>query len=230
MIRPNGVHHLAIATANMKEQLSFFNEVLGMELVALYWMHGVDGAWHGFMKASDECYIAFVGMDSIGKIPIEIGKTHAGNGALPCAPGTMQHVALNVDTESELITLRDRIRSRGVNVFGPLNHGFCKSIYFAGPEQLTLEIATSEEAIDGNLWIDPEVVALVGISAEELGALRSPQHFAGDGGRIPQPPMDPSKPRSYQSPERYAQMLKMTDEEFGALSIPDPPVKAKTAA
>ena len=60
----------------------------------------------------------------------------------------MQHLALNVDDDAQLIAMRDRIRSRGVNVIGPIDHGFCKSIYFAGPEHLTLEISTSRAAID----------------------------------------------------------------------------------
>ncbi len=31
-----GLHHLAISTANMKEQIEFFTDKLGMELQALY--------------------------------------------------------------------------------------------------------------------------------------------------------------------------------------------------
>ena len=68
--------------------------------------------------------------------------------------------------------MRDRIRSRGVPVFGPLDHGLCHSIYFAGPENLTLEVATSDQVehpLDNQgMWIDPEVVELAGISSEEL--------------------------------------------------------------
>ena len=44
MTTVNGVHHLAIATKDIKSQIKFFNDVLGCELVALYWMHGVEGA------------------------------------------------------------------------------------------------------------------------------------------------------------------------------------------
>ena len=36
----NGIHHLAIATRDIKAQIEFFSDVLGAELVALYWMHG----------------------------------------------------------------------------------------------------------------------------------------------------------------------------------------------
>ena len=46
----NGLHHVAIATGNMKEQLQFFSDVLGMRLQWLYWMHCVEGAWHAFME------------------------------------------------------------------------------------------------------------------------------------------------------------------------------------
>jgi hypothetical protein len=99
----------------------------------------------------------------------------------------MQHVAFNVDTLEDLLALRDRIRSRGINVFGPLNHGLCQSIYFAGPEHLSLEIATSAVPIDDRAWIDPGVVALCGIDAEELAAMRSPTHNRDEGGRGAEP-------------------------------------------
>ncbi len=50
MNKVEGLHHLAISTANMKEQIEFFTDKLGMELVALYWMHGVKDTWHGFLR------------------------------------------------------------------------------------------------------------------------------------------------------------------------------------
>ncbi|MFW6093675.1 MAG: VOC family protein [Pseudomonadota bacterium] len=225
-IKANGMHHLAISTADIKQQIEFFTDVLGMELVALYWMHGVEGAWHGFMKANDHCYIAFVQLDAIREIPIEYGKTHAGSGALPSAPGTMQHLALNVDTPEELLNMRDRIRSRGVNVLGPIDHGMCQSIYFAGPEGLTLEVTTSEQPIDARAWIDPEVVALAGISEEELSRYRQPASYAGEGGGVPQPPIDPDKPHMRYPPKVYEKIMSMSDEEITRTSsMPEPPVK-----
>jgi catechol 2,3-dioxygenase-like lactoylglutathione lyase family enzyme len=227
MIKPNGVHHLAISTRDIKAQIEFFTDVLGMQLVALYDMHGVPGAWHGFVKASDSCYVAFVEMDKIKDIPIEIGRTHAGNGAAPSAPGTMQHVALNVETEAELLAMRDRIRLKGVNVYGPINHGFCKSIYFAGPEHLTLELATSEgQGIDARLWIDPAVVARARISADELARYKAPPQVADRGGAVPQPPIDPARPHVVMPKGPYEAIIAMSDKEFSAMAdYPDPPVK-----
>jgi len=225
MPKANDLHHLAISTADIKKQIEFFSDVLGMELVALYWMHGVDGCFHAFLKLHDSASVAFVQTPDNHRIEPVIGVSHAGNPTASCAPGTMQHVAFNVDTDAELLAMRDRIRSRGIQVLGPLDHGLCKSIYFAGPENLSLEIATSAEPIDARAWIDPEVVALAGISAEELARYMKPRVYAGEGGRTPQPPFDPSKPNQTW-PDKFQAVLSWPDEQVTAtLSQNEPPVK-----
>lgn len=225
MTQPNGVHHLAITTADIKTQIDYFNDVLGCELVALYWMHGVQGAWHGFMKLNDASYVAFVQMDAIKDIEPIPGVTHAGNGGGTSAPGTMQHVAFNVDTYDELLAMRDRIRSRGINVMGPIHHGMCDSIYFGGPEGLTLEVATSTEAIDGNHWIDPEVVGLANIDAEELARFRAPAAFERPTAAVPNPPIDPNKPHMVYPPAVYQAIMSMPDDEVAdRFSVTEPPV------
>lgn len=229
MPKPNDLHHLAISTGDIKTQIEFFSDVLGMELVALYWMHGADRCFHAFMKLHDKASVAFVQTpDNHGIVP-EIGVTHAGNPAGPSAPGTMQHVALNVDSEADLLAMRDRIRSRGIQVLGPLDHGMCKSIYFAGPENLTLELSTSTEAIDARQWIDPEVVALAGISDVELERYLHPPREAGQGGAVAQPPYDPAKPQP-SMPDEMRAVLSWPDEQVTAmLSQPEPPVKLRVA-
>ena len=69
MPKPNDLHHLAIATGDIKTQIEFFSDVLGMELVALYWMHGADGCFHGFLKLHDKASVAFVQTPDNHKIP-----------------------------------------------------------------------------------------------------------------------------------------------------------------
>jgi len=222
----NGVHHLAICTGDIKTQIEFFNDVLGAELKALYWMHGVDGTFHGFMKLNDHSYIAFVQNEQIRDIEPQLGVSHAANPGAPAAPGTMQHVAFNVDSEAELLALRDRIRDRGVNVMGPLDHGMCQSIYFAGPEGLNLEISTSEVGIDEQAWIDPEVQALCSISAEELARYLRPAAYEDRGGAVPQPVIDPAKPHMVYPPEVYERLMTMPDDILIAqFSEPNPPVR-----
>ena len=210
-----GLHHVAIATADMKTQLTFFSDVLGLRLVGLYWMHGVDGAWHAFMEMGEEQF-AFAFVPGNENVPIEYGVTHAGSGAGNSAPGSMQHIALRVDTLDELLAMRDRIRSRGVNVFGPLQHGLCQSIYFGGPEGLALEVATSCGApapLDNDgTWVDREVQELAGISDEELQALMHPAEYKDEGGAVAQPAYDPEKPHNHYPEDVYQAMLATPDE------------------
>ncbi|MGI9054090.1 MAG: VOC family protein [Ilumatobacteraceae bacterium] len=224
-VQVRGVHHLAVCTGDIKAQIEFFSDVLGCELVALYWMHGVEGAWHGFVKLNDMSYVAFVQMAGIADAPAEVGVTHAGHGGGISAGGTMQHVAFEVATEAHLLAMRDRIRSRRINVMGPIHHGMCSSIYFAGPEGLTLEVATSDVAIDGDHWIDPEVVRLAGISNSELRRFRQPDRFAVPSEPVKQPPVDPDLPQMAYPRPVLDRLMSMPDDEFTArMSKTDPPV------
>ena len=224
---PNGVHHLAIATRDVKAQIEFFTQVVGMELVALYWMHGVENTFHGFLRLGDSASLAFVQGPEMATIEPVFGVSHAGFTAGPVAPGAMQHVALNVATEEDLLAIRDRIRSHGHWVMGPIDHGMCKSIYLAAPEGVMLEFATSAAPIDAEEWIDPEVVRLCGIGPDELERYRRPAVFASRGGGVPQP--DPHARPNFVFPsgwrERGEAMFQMGDAEIAAaLSVPTPPV------
>lgn len=227
MNKVEGLHHLAICTADMKSQIEFFTDKLGMELVALYWMHGVENTWHGFLRLNDESAIAFVSNPDIEKIPVTMGQSHAGNSGANCAPGATQHIALRVKNQDELMAMRDRLRSKGVPVLGPMDHGMCVSMYFAGPEHLTLELSYSNEPIDQEAWIDPEVVALAGISEEELARYKKPTSFEDSGGQVPQPdPAASTGPHMTNYPEgAYEKIMTIPDEVSWSLVESEPPVK-----
>ncbi len=225
-VRINAVHHLAISTKDIRSQIEFFSDVLGAELVALFWMHGVPGGWHGFCRLNDSCSVAFVQLPANSEVEPQVGVTHAGTGAGSSAPGTMQHVAFNVDTVEDLMAMRDRIRSRGINVFGQIDHGLCQSIYFAGPEGLVLEVATSDSAIDPRAWIDPEVAALAGITEDELERFVRPAAYAGQSGAVAQPPVDMERPQLAYPQKVLEQIMSVSDEEMtGSRSYSEPPVK-----
>jgi catechol 2,3-dioxygenase-like lactoylglutathione lyase family enzyme len=225
---PNGLHHLAIATRDVKAQVEFFTDVIGLELVALYWMHGVADTVHAFLRLSDTATIALVQGPEMQRIEPQLGVSHAGFTAGDVAPGAVQHIALNVDTEADLLAMRDRIRSRDHWVMGPIDHGMCKSIYLAGPEGMQLEFSTWTGVIDANQWIDPEVMAFCGIDAADVARYRRPAPFASRGGAVPQP--DPAAKPNFVFPEanrEFAAMLAMSDAEIAAmLDHPEPPVPA----
>jgi len=216
---PNGVHHLALNTGDMKAQIEFFTDVLGAELKALYWMHGTNGYFHGFLKLNDLSYVAFVqapqGAAAAGEPP-----------AVPVA-SSINHVAFSVASEPDLLAMRDRIRDRGVVVIGPIDHGFCKSIYFGGPEGLRLELSTNGEGgIDERAWIDPEVVEKCAIDAGELKRYLTPAAYRDEGGQVAQPPLRPDKPHPMWRGAQLERALKMSDEEVTrTMSEPTPPVK-----
>ncbi|MEA2195941.1 MAG: hypothetical protein QOG42_2703 [Solirubrobacteraceae bacterium] len=225
-LHPRGVNHLAIATRDMKQQLTFWSDVVGCPVKALYWMHGVEGTFHGFVELSPASYIAFVQHPDNPK-DIEYGVTHAGNPGAPVTAGAMQHIALHVETLSDVLELRDRIRSRGVHVIGPIDHGFVQSMYFAGPEGLALEVCCGE-GIDERAWIDPEVVGLCDISPAEVEALKHPAPFERPAASIPQPASDPTKPTMQYPPDLYELMLAMSDQEiWDSASETTPPVRVE---
>lgn len=127
--------------------------------------------------------------------------------------------------ECEPHAMRDRLRSKGVPVLGPLDHGFCKSIYFAGPENLSLELSFSNKAIDAEAWIDPAVMALAGITAEERARYKQSSNFEDHGGAVPQPDVDAPGPHMTNYPEgAYDQLMSMPDEAVLAMSQTEPPV------
>jgi catechol 2,3-dioxygenase-like lactoylglutathione lyase family enzyme len=223
---PTGVHHLAFMAGDIKKHIAFFSEVMGCPLVALFDMHGVPGGLHAFLKMSEGSYFSIVQLPGVDEIPIELGKTHAGRGEEPSAPGTLQHLAFGVPDEAALLAMRDRIRSHGVNVIGPLNHGFCKSIYFAGPDNMALEVATSITTIDPSRWIDPAVLEKAGIDAAEAARFKAPAPFTG-ASPVPQPAYDADKPHMTYPKEAYLQMLAVPDEVIAnATAHVEPPVAA----
>ena len=91
---PSGIHHLAFMAGDIKKHIAFFSEVMGCPLVALFDMHGVPGGLHAFLRMNEHSYFSIVQLPDVDKIPIKLGETHAGNGALPSAAPTFQHPPL----------------------------------------------------------------------------------------------------------------------------------------
>ncbi len=227
MVQPTGIHHIAVMTGDMKKQIAFFSDVLGLPLVAIFDMHGVPGGIHAFLRLDERCFFSLVQLPETAEIPATLGITHAGTGAGNSAGGTMQHLAFHVADEAALLAMRDRIRHKGVNVIGPLDHGMCKSIYFAGPEQLTLEVACPGLAVTPDRWVDPAVLAKVGISAEEAAGYSNPDGYVGEGGTVAQPAYDPAQPHMAYPDEQYRMMLNIPDEALAAMTKHnEPPVPA----
>ncbi len=168
---PTGINHLAVATDDMKATLTFYAEALGLPLSGLFWMHGVAGAIHAFCEFPDGRMLSFIQFAQ--PVPRPEGVSHAASPADAVPGGTTQHVALEAPDLATLDQMRERLKAHGVKVSRPVEHGFCTSIYFAGPDDVQLEITVAHRRLDER-EIDAEVVERCGISAAELERLRHP--------------------------------------------------------
>ncbi len=112
-------------------------------------------------------------------------------------------------------------------MLGPIDHGFCKSIYFAGLENMTLELSYSTAPIDADAWIDPEVVDLVGISPEELARFRHPADHQAEAPPRAQPGNDAPGPHMQgYAPEAYEKLMAIPDQVvLEKMSVTEPPVQ-----
>ena len=187
----SGVHHVAFISNDMKAQIEFYTEVCGMKLVAIFPMHGVEGATHCFIEVGKDTYMSFVQIKGVNIEPI-YGVSHPVDITNPVAGGAMQHIALKLDSLEDMLAMRDRLRSHGYGVFGPFEHGMTQSMYLGAPEGMLLEFATVDtcESVRTEEWVVSESAAAVGISKEELARYVNPSAFDGKGGAIPQPGND----------------------------------------
>lgn len=224
-LHPRGVNHLAIPVGAMSTHLPFWCDVLGMPLKALFWMHNTDGVYHAFVEMAPNSYISLVEDPRTGKD----SKIVAADLGDQTAVGAVHHIAMDVDSLEDVLALRDRIRSRGIQVLGPIDHGWWQSIYFAGPDNVTLEITTGGN-IQAKDWVDPAVAELCGFSSEELERLKNPAPYDASQGRVPQPEEDPSKPRMLAIALDFDldKVMQVPDEEvWEKFSETDPPVASK---
>ncbi|WP_088308229.1 VOC family protein [Novosphingobium sp. B 225] len=219
---PDGIHHIAFMAGDMKRQLEFFTAVMGFPLVAIFEMHGVPGAMHAFLKMADDSLFSLVHVPGGEAIPTTMGVTHAGRGEAPAAPGALQHTAFRVPDMAALYAMRDRVRSHGIPVLGPIDHGFCKSVYFAGPEHMTLEVSTFTTPVEPQVWIDRAMLAGLGLSEAEMEAMIAPPGLDGPGG-LSQPAYDPAVPHLDYPQAQYERMLATPDSVFESLPAYPPP-------
>ena len=225
MTKANSFHHFAISTADTKRQIEFFTEAVGLELIALFPMHNIKGAFHSFLKLNDKACLSFVQLPQNAAIEAIPGVTFAGQ-AGEGAPGSIQHLALNVDDEEELLSMRDRLRSKGIPVLGPLDHGIMRSIYFAAPDNLSMEISTWARKLVPEAWIDPDIVKALDISEEELSRFKAPADYKDQGGTVKQPSLDPIKHHAVFEHQALKTVLEMSDDEvWNQLSTPNDPVQ-----
>ena len=132
-----GIHHSAYRCRDAEETRAFYEDLLGLPLAAALEEEREPGSGrknpfvHIFFKLGDGNYIAF--FDAPGSAaPTSFDLVH----------GFDRHVAFEAADEDAMKAWQDKLNAAGVPCFGPIDHGFVKSVYFSDPNGLPLEITS----------------------------------------------------------------------------------------
>jgi catechol 2,3-dioxygenase-like lactoylglutathione lyase family enzyme len=143
-----GLHHNAYRCRDSEETRAWYEDFLGLPLVSAFEIR--DGkALHTFFQMNDASCLAF--FEAPDK-PFDFKQQD----------GLDLHIALAVDND-----VFDRMLEKGraweIEVRGPVDHGFCRSIYFRDPNgyivELTADTGVHQEMMDPALSKPHEALA-----------------------------------------------------------------------
>lgn len=141
MIR--GLHHAAYRCRDSEATRSFYEGFLGLPLVRAFEIEQTKSGrhtrvLHSFYQMDDGSCLAFF---EAPDMPFDFRQQHDFD----------LHIALEVSADA-LEAMLEKGRSTGMEVRGPSDHGFIRSIYFRDPNgyvvELTAKTATDEQPAD----------------------------------------------------------------------------------
>lgn len=129
-----GAHHVAYRCRDAEQTRWFYEDAMGLPLAAALVIEAVPGThedtpyMHLFFGLPDGNYIAF--FDEPEKIdPKWFDMKH----------GFDMHYAFEAESEEAMLAMKDRMKEAGVQVFGPIDHGFVRSVYMYDPNGIQIE-------------------------------------------------------------------------------------------
>ena len=135
------LHHVAYRCKDATQTVDFYTNVLGLTFSHAIAQDRVPStqAWnphlHVFFEMEDKSSIAFFELPELPDMQPD-----------PNTPNWVQHLALEV---KDMETMREgvrRLRDRGLEVIGPIDHHFCQSVYFFDPSGHRLEMTVRTDA------------------------------------------------------------------------------------
>lgn len=134
-----GVHHSAYRCRDAEETRVFYEDILGLKLRVALTEDKAPGTGsaitfqHLFFELGDGRFIAFF-------------DEPAGAAETKFTPKNPfdQHIAFEAPSMDALAAFQAHLAEHGVAAQGPVDHGFCHSIYFWDPNGLALEITARD--------------------------------------------------------------------------------------
>jgi catechol 2,3-dioxygenase-like lactoylglutathione lyase family enzyme len=147
-LNTGGVHHLALVCKDMRATHEFYTNVMKMPLTCAINVppYPDEDAMHLFYDMGGGNQLAFFWFREAPEAVV--GQAHPANVAAVNAHGSMHHIAFSVETEDEVLAWREHLKSMDVKVTPMIDHEFCKSIYFADPDGMQLEISYWVRVLD----------------------------------------------------------------------------------
>lgn len=127
-----GIHHITLISADAQRTLDFYTRVLGLRLVKKTVNFDDPSSYHlyfGGEAGQPGSVITFFEWQDLPQGSPGIGGTH--------------HFAMQVADQPGLLMWKRRLTDLGLNVAGPYNRRYFRSIYFRDPDGVILEIATN---------------------------------------------------------------------------------------
>ncbi|MGE0735175.1 MAG: VOC family protein [Alphaproteobacteria bacterium] len=129
------IHHVAYRCKDARETVDFYSGLLGMKYTMAISEDRVpstkdpDPYMHIFFDAGKGCSLAFFEVPNSPPMQRD-----------PNTPAWLQHIAFQVKDEKELMRFKRKLVKKGLDVIGPTDHEFIKSIYFFDPNGHRVEL------------------------------------------------------------------------------------------
>jgi catechol 2,3-dioxygenase-like lactoylglutathione lyase family enzyme len=131
------LNHFAYRCRDAEETRHFYEDLLGLPLAHIVQEDYVPSTGeycpytHIFFKMADGSFVAFFDLGD-GEAPLPSPNT----------PAWVNHLALQVPDEGQLVAAKARLEDAGVTVLGITDHTIIHSIYFFDPNGLRVELTT----------------------------------------------------------------------------------------
>lgn len=140
-IVPRRLHHHAYVVLDQERTRHFYEDVLGMPLVATWCeRENLRG------KEREYCHTFFALADGSAMAFFQFADPEDHAELFASAPQSLNHVALAVDADGQVELIR-RLDTHDVR-YRLVDHGYCRSLYISDPDGLAVEFTCDASDVD----------------------------------------------------------------------------------